>query len=354
MRTHTLTWLLLSLSASTLTADEAEEPPTARNPAQAAAQAPAANTQEERQPAREQRRRSRQRQDERRSDEPEVRYPLGPDSQRHENVPRGAVATHIWKDSAVFPGTIRRYYVYVPVQYDPATPAALMVFQDGHTYINETGDFRVPAVFDNLIHAGDMPVTIGVFVDPGFKRDELPPEPGWNPTPENRSFEYDSLSPAYSEFLLTEILPEVQKEYNITDDPERRAICGISSGGICAFTVAWERPDQFRKVLSHVGSFTDIRGGHRYPDIIRESEPKPLRVFLQDGAQDNRRRRPNWNWVIGNLKMVIALEEREYDYKFVFGEGGHNGNHGGAILPDSLRWLWRERGNQERASASGM
>ncbi|MDX1951538.1 MAG: alpha/beta hydrolase-fold protein [Verrucomicrobiota bacterium] len=273
---------------------------------------------------------------------PEVKYTHGKDSERKEGVPRGRITHHVWKDSKVFPGTIRHYSIYVPAQYDGSKPAALMVFQDGHTYLKEGGDFRVPVVFDNLIHAKEMPVTIGVFVDPGFKRTELPPERDWRPQPENRSFEYDTLSKDYSDFLLNEILPEVQKEYRITDDPEGHAIGGISSGGICAFTVAWERPDQFRKVLSHVGSFTNIRGGHKYPEIVRNAEPKPLRIFLQDGADDNRSRRPGWNWVIGNLNMAAALEEKDYDYKFVFGEGGHNGNHGGVILPDSLRWLWRD------------
>jgi enterochelin esterase family protein len=141
---------------------------------------------------------------------------------------------------------------------------------------------------------------------------------------------------------VTEILPEVRKRYNITDDPEGHAICGISSGGICAWTVAWESPDQFRKVVSHVGSFTNIRGGNKYPDIIRSVDPKPIRVFLQDGASDNRSRRQGWNWVIGNFNMAAALEEKDYDYKYVFGEGAHNGNHGGTILPDTLRWLWRD------------
>ncbi len=272
---------------------------------------------------------------------PPVRYDHGPDSTRKEGAPEGKITDHVWKDSKVFPGTIRRYSVYVPAQYVQSTPAALMVFQDGHTYLKEDGDFRVPAVFDNLIHAKEMPVTIGVFIDPGYKRDELPPERGWRPQPENRSFEYDSLGGDYATFLITEILPAVRKNYNITDDPDGRAIGGISSGGICAFTVAWERPGRFRKVLSHVGSFTDIRGGHRYPDMIKKSGNKPIRVFLQDGSQDLRRTRPNWNWVIGNLNMATALEEKDYDYRYVLGDGAHNGNHGGVILPDSLRWLWR-------------
>jgi enterochelin esterase family protein len=270
----------------------------------------------------------------------ELRYPYGPDSFRQEGVPQGKVTTHVWKDSKVFPGTIRRYYVYVPAQYDGTKPAALMVFQDGHTYIKEDGDFRVRTVFDNLIHKGEMPVTIGVFVDPGHTKPELPPEPGWDPQPENRSVEYDTLSDDYAKFLLTEILPAVRKEYRITDDPEGHAIGGISSGGICAFTVAWQRPDEFRKVLSHVGSFTNIRGGDRYPGMIRKQDQRPLRVFLQDGSNDLDNR--HGNWPLGNQQMFAALKFRDYDVNFDYGEGAHNGNHGGAILPDSLRWLWRD------------
>ena len=271
----------------------------------------------------------------------ELKYALTPDSLRRDGVPEGKVTDHEWRDSKVFPGTIRRWSVYVPSQYDAAHPAALMVFQDGHTYLKPDGDFRVPTVFDNLIHKGDMPVTIGVFIDPGYKRAEFPPERGWNPRPENRSVEYDTLSDDYSKLLLDEILPEVRKQHRITDDPDGHAICGISSGGICAFTVAWERPDQFRKVLSHVGSFTNIRGGDRYPGIIRKgSDKKPLRVFLQDGENDLDNE--HGSWPLGNLAMARALAYREYDYKLEYGQGAHNGNHGGAILPDSLCWLWRD------------
>lgn len=271
---------------------------------------------------------------------PEKRYELGPDSARHEGVPQGTVTTHEWLDSKVFPGTVRRYYVYVPAQYTREKPAALMVFQDGHSYVSETGEFRVPIVFDNLIHAKDMPVTIGVFVDPGHLKDKLPEKPGWNPQPENRSLEYDTLSDDYAKLLLNEILPEVQKEYRITDDPDGHAICGASSGGICAFTVAWERPDAFRKVVSHIGSFTNIRDGDRYPAIIRKADKRPMRVFLQDGSNDLDM--IHGNWPLANQQMAAALKFRDYDYKFVYGDGAHNGNHGGSILPDTLRWLWRD------------
>ena len=269
-----------------------------------------------------------------------VRYEYGPDSTRQDGVSKGEVTQFVWKDSQVYPGTIRRYWIYVPPQYDGSRDAALMVFQDGHAYVRERGEFRTPIVLDNLIHQGDMPVTIGVFVDPGHTTPELPPKPNWEPKPANRSVEYDTLSPAYSEFLLSEILPEVRKDYRITEDPEGRAICGISSGGICAFTVAWERPDQFRKVLSHVGSFTNIRGGDRYPGMIRKEEKRLIRVFLQDGKNDLNN--VHGNWWLGNLQMESSLQFAGYDYKFVAGEGAHNGNHGGAILPESLRWLWRD------------
>jgi enterochelin esterase-like enzyme len=269
----------------------------------------------------------------------ELKYAYTPDSFPQEGVPQGKVTTYEWRDSKIFPGTIRRYSVYVPAQYDGSQPAALMVFQDGHAYVNREGEFRVPTVFDNLIHKGEMPLTIGVFVDPGHKKSEFPGPRGWQPTPENRSFEYDTLSGDYAEFLLTEILPEVAKEYPFTDDPEGHAIGGISSGGICAFTVAWQRPDAFRKVLSHVGSFTNIRGGDAYPGMIRKEEKRPLRVFLQDGALDLDNQ--HGNWPLGNQQMAAALKFRDYDYRFEYGQGAHNGNHGGAILPESLRWLWR-------------
>ena len=272
------------------------------------------------------------------ADEEPEKYEHGPDSIESDAVPHGTVTQHVWLESEVYPETKRRYSVYVPAQYDGETPAALMVFQDGHTFEGKSGDYRVPIVFDNLIAKGEMPVTIAVMIDPGHLG-ELPETRGWRPSPANRSLEYDTVSGDYAEFLLTEILPEVEKEYRITKNPELRAVCGNSSGGICAFSVAWHRPDRFRKVLSHIGSFVNIRGGHHYPAMIRKTDPKPIRVLLQDGSNDLDNR--HGNWPLGNQQMAKALAFQDYDYKFVYGTGAHNGNHGGAIFPDSLRWLWR-------------
>ena len=263
-------------------------------------------------------------------------YKLGPDSFPQEGVPRGEVTKYSFTNSAVYPGTVRDYWVYVPKQYDPAKPAALMVFQDGGGYQSTNGQYRATVVVDNLIAKKEMPVTIGVFVNPGVVPST---EPGRKDR-SNRSFEYDSLGDAYAKFLLNELLPEVAKKYNLTTDPELRAIGGASSGGICAFTVAWERPDAFRKVLSHIGSFTNIRGGHVYPALLRKTEKKPLRVFLQDGSGDLDNL--HGNWPLANQEMAASLKFMGYDHKFEFGTEGHNGKHGGAILPDSLRWLWRD------------
>ncbi len=273
-------------------------------------------------------------------------YQLGPESQRQEGVPQGKVIKKSWK-SQVFAGTERDYWVYVPAQYQADRPAAVMVFQDGGAYVNEEGAFRTPVVFDNLIHKGQMPVVIGIFINPGV----IPPAKAGEAPRQNRSFEYDTLSDQYARFLLEEMLPEVGKEYQLTTDPEGRAICGISSGGICAFTVAWERPDAFRKVLSHVGSFTNIRGGHVYPSLIRKTERKPIKVFLQDGSGDVDNL--HGSWPLANQEMAAALKFAKYEYEFAYGDGGHNGKHGGAILPDSLRWLWKDYQASEGGANKG-
>jgi gluconolactonase len=262
-------------------------------------------------------------------------YTLGPDSERQPGVPKGAVTRHEWT-SKLYPGTKRNYAVYVPAQYNASKPACVTIFQDGGGFASETGGWRVPIVFDNLIHHGAMPVTIGIFIDPGI----LPARSPDKQNRYNRSYEYDALGDLYARFLLEEILPEVAKDFNLSANPNDRAIAGSSSGGIAAFVAAWERPDSFRRVLSFIGSYTNLRGADILPNLIRKMEPKPLRVFLQDGSSDQNIY--GGNWFLANQAMASALEYSGYDTKFVVGAEGHNGKHGGAILPDALRWLWRD------------
>ena len=269
---------------------------------------------------------------------PEMPEPsLGADSMEKLGIPNGKVTDFVFSDSKVFPGTKRRIHLYVPAQYDAKKETAVMVFQDGHTYVNPNGEFRVTTVFDNLIAASDMPPVIGIFIDPGHKGDSKPEVPWKN---NNRSFEYDTLSADYATFLIDEILPLVGKDYNLTKDPDLRAICGTSSGGICAWTVAWERPDAFRKVVSSIGSFTNIRGGDVYPGLIRKTEKKPIRGFFQEGINDLDNE--HGNWPLGNMAMESALKFKGYDHRYVWGHGAHNGKHMGAIFPDAMRWLWRK------------
>ncbi len=262
-----------------------------------------------------------------------------PDHRVNESIPHGTVTPMPAWESKVFDGTVRDWWVYVPAQFKPDGSAAVMVFQDGHDYVNVKGNWRVPVVFDNLIAKGEMPPTVAIFINPGHDKTKEKPQSAWKGS--NRSFEYDSLGDRYAKFLLEEILPEVEKKWPLTKDPELRAICGASSGGICSFTVAWERPDAFRKVLSTIGSFTNIRGGNAYPSLIRKTERKPIRVFQQDssGDVDNQ----FGSWPIANQQMNAALKYMGYDTKFDFTEGyGHNSKRGGSIFPEALRWLWRK------------
>jgi len=266
-------------------------------------------------------------------------YKLTNDSLPQEGVPKGKVTRTIFSDSSVYPGTLHEVWVYVPAQYDAKKPAGVMVFQDGHAYVGDKSDFRATTVMDNLIASGDMPVTVGIFIEPGHKGDTLPK--GYWGKRNNRSVEYDTPDDTYARFLIEDVLPEIGKKLNLTDDPNRRAIAGTSSGGICAFKCAWHRPDAFGKVLSTIGSFTNIRGGHIYPALIRKEKIRPLRVFLQDGMNDLDNIHGNW-W-LGNQQMARALAYKDrYDYRFVAGEEGHNAKHGAAIFPDAMRWLWRD------------
>ena len=216
-------------------------------------------------------------------------YKLAPDAIPQEGVPNGEIKGPFTLPSEVYPGTQHTYWIYVPAQYDPAVPASLMIYNDGQAFMAPEGDVRAQIVMDNLIYRREIPVMIGVFINPGRRPDQ--PEPtlkNWGDRDTNRPTEYNTLDDKYARVIVDELLPVLYKDYNISKDPERHGIGGSSSGAIAAFTVAWERPNYFRKVLSNVGSFTNIRGGNAYPDIIRKSEKKPLRVFLVDGRNDNR------------------------------------------------------------------
>lgn len=264
-------------------------------------------------------------------------YPLTADSKRQEGVPQGDVTKYTFENSKIFPGTWREYWVYVPRQYDPARPACVYIAQDGVGY-------NAPVVFDNLIHKKEMPVTIGVFIMHGRVR-------AADPTNAldrfNRSYEYDGLGDAYARFVLDEILPDVEAQkapdgrpIRLSRDGNDRCIAGASSGAICAFTAAWERPDAFRRVFSSIGTYVGLRGGDVYPTLIRKTEPKPIRIFLQDGSNDLNIYGGDW-WM-ANQMMERALVFAGYDVTHVWGDGGHNGKQAGAVFPEAMRWLWRD------------
>ncbi|MFM8274105.1 MAG: alpha/beta hydrolase, partial [Gemmata sp.] len=262
-----------------------------------------------------------------------------PDRIVQSGVPQGKVTAGQFADSKIYPGTTRGFSVYVPAQYKADEPAALMVFMDGNGYADPKGGFRVPVVFDNLIHQKAMPVTIAVFVNPGTVPPTMPGASGRS----TRSFEYDTPDDRYATFLVDDFLPVALKGLNVTKDPAKRAVCGISSGGICAFTAAWEKPEQFGLVLSHIGSFTNIRGGWAYPGLVRKTKDKPkaIKVYLQDGKDDLNNL--HGNWPLSNQDLAMALQFAGYKYKLEMTDGGHSGKWGGEALPDALRWLWSEK-----------
>lgn len=283
-----------------------------------------------------------------------AQYVLGPDSQEKANVPKGAVTKFHLDDSKTFPGYGRDWALYVPAQYDGKKEACLMVFQDGLGYTGPKGNWRVPTVFDNLIAEGKMPVTIALFINPGFSPDKQNPTgKGKDGKPlgkSNRSFEYDSVTDKYVTFLLEEMIPLVEsKGYKISKDPKRRGIAGSSSGGICAFNAAWQRPDAFSKVFTTIGSFTNIRGviskgkevgGNQFPQMVLDSPKKDIRIFSQDGSHDLTNE--FGVWPEANQKMADAWKAKGYDYQFILGEGTHDGRHGGMLLPEAMKWLWRD------------
>ena len=280
---------------------------------------------------------------------PDTFYKLGPDSLAQEGVPHGEIRGPFTLPSNAYPGTQHTYWVYVPAQYNPTEEANLMIFNDGQAFMNPTGNIRAHNVLDNLIFRREIPVMIGIFINPGRRPDQPEPTPqNWGDRDTNRPTEYNSLDDRYPRVIVDELLPELYKQYNISKDPERHGIGGASSGAIAAFTVAWERPDHFRKVLSIVGSFVNLRGGHQYADIVRKSEKKPIRIFMQDGRNDNRALNANGNydetrdWFYQNVRLMEALTDKGYEVSYAWGMNRHGQAMGGAILPEMMRWLWRD------------
>jgi hypothetical protein len=290
-------------------------------------------------------------------------YAFMPDSLPQEGVPKGRLEGPYEFKSNIIPNTVRRYWIYVPAQYNEKKPqpANLLVFQDGQRATNPNGSLRVPQVMENLIHQGKMPVTIGVFITPGNLSDTYPTDLDMR-NPNHRRQEYDAMNDRYARMVIDEILPEVGKKYRLTDDPEKRAIGGTSSGAIAAFTAAWHRPDYFRRVISLIGSYTSIGyepatdgkpmvpGGDLYPTLIRKNPIKPIRIYLQDGDKDLSNE--HGNWYLANLQMLSAFEyanakaDREgklgtrYEVKHQWGDGAHSDQHGGVLLPQILTWIW--------------
>lgn len=273
-------------------------------------------------------------------------FPLGPDSRRQPGVPRGRLEAMRHGPSRVYPGTVRDWWIYVPAQYRASRPACLLVVQDGGAHLHRARwDMRI--VLDNLIQQGAMPVTIGVFIDPG----QVPAARPGGPPRDNRSCEYDSMDGRYARFLLEEILPEVERRYRLRPDGNSRAIMGGSSGGFCAFNAAWERPDRFQRVISMVGSFTPMRGGHGMAARVRLTPPKPLKVFLEGGAQDLDVACGHW-WS-ANQDLHAALRYAGYDVACAWDErAGHNEFHTSMVCPQALRWLWQDYPGKVRAGAA--
>jgi|SRR5450432_176727 len=271
------------------------------------------------------------------SQQPAEIYPVDSASVERSGVPKGELIKLSFDSSKIFPGTSRDYWIYIPVQYNPDHPACVYVNQDGIQW-------NAPTVFDNLIYQKEMPVTIGIFITPGIVKTS---DPTAALNRFNRSFEYDGLGDAYARFLLYEIFPEVEKHHtangrtiHLSKNGNDRAIGGSSSGAVCAFTAAWERPAEFSKVFSAIGTYVGLRGAERYPTLIRKYEPRPIKIFLQDGSSDLNIYGGDW-WM-ANQTMERALIFSGYTVQHVWGEGQHNGKQGSAIFPEAMRWLWKD------------
>jgi len=237
-----------------------------------------------------------------------------------------------WDESRIYPDTKRDIRISMPAK--TGGDLSLLVCQDGKDYVDSEGAVRAIQVLDSLMHRGEIPPTVGVFIDPGQSESE----------PRQRNLEYDAMNDSYVTMIEDEVLPMVERKFDLrlSKDPAQRVAMGISSGGICAFNMAWQRPESFGKVISHCGSFVNISGGHEYPLLVRNEARKPIKVFLQSGAGDVDI--PLGNWPMANQQMAAALEFAGYDYRFEFGTGGHNRRHGGALFAESMRWLYRESG----------
>jgi enterochelin esterase-like enzyme len=267
-----------------------------------------------------------------------------------QSVPKGEIRGPYHLPSHVYPGTQHTYWVYVPAEYYASSPAALMIFQDGQAFKDENGDIRAQNVMDNLIYRREIPVMLAVFINPGRTPEQIEPSPqtGWGDGTTNRVIEYNTLDDRYARVISEELMPVLYREYNISKDPEQHGIGGSSSGAIAAFTVAWERPNDFRKVLSNVGSFVDLRGGYVYPERVLASEKKPIRVFLCDGRNDHRGLGPNGaydekrDWFFQNVRLMKVLTQKGYDVNYTWGMNLHGQKFGGAIMPEMMRWLWRD------------
>jgi enterochelin esterase family protein len=281
---------------------------------------------------------------------PDSQYHLGPDSLPQDGVPKGEIRGPFTLPSKVYPGTQHTYWVYVPAQYDPAIATSLMIFNDGQAFKNPDGDMRAQNVMDNLIYRREIPVMLAVFINPGRTPEQPEPTPQeWGDHTTNRPTEYNTPDDKCARVITEELMPALAKDYNISKDPDQHGIGGSSSGAIAAFAVEWERPNGFRKVLSNVGSFVNLRGGDVYPDRILASEKKSIRIFLCDGRNDNRGMRPEnpvydqrRDWFYQNVRLMKALTEKGYDVNYTWGINLHGQKFGGAILPDMVRWLWRD------------
>jgi enterochelin esterase-like enzyme len=286
---------------------------------------------------------------------------FGPLSSQQPGIPAGTLSPKLFHTSKIYDGMKSEYWIYVPAQYDPHTPAALMVFQDGEWYLDRNGNNPALNVIDNLIAQKKIPVMICVFINPG----DIESSPGtatynlvkkysdeWQRTLKDsmRSTLYDTVSDRYVRFLHGEVLADVAAKYNIRKDAYSRAITGLSSGGICSFNAAWQMPDQFSRVISWIGSFTSIQwkedpavpdGGQDYPEKVLHEAHRNLRVWLQDGAEDLELDSYG-SWALANIRLANALKMKGYDFHFSFGKGTHNSGQGAAEFPEEMVWLWRD------------